>query len=1249
MLIECTLTHNEKPKKQMESKTLTQDYRLEIKMAKRGATSEAPKLLPDDMQEIMEMDKIIPWFVWQRLKAKIHELPWVNVSNACKNLEPNHKAEASGLYNAMMKEIDFFIEKESKLQGSSWSNSVQMSIEKKNIEEKYQKDPVAFVQAMADCLQREHCLHFLGHKSPSHIQNSPRQQSPKHEAMAAEETLQEETQLVLNSIEYIEQLVQSAREHIHNFNKLDSDVKHLSVGWIGKGTNPDERLAFAELKISEADSIRFEEITHNRCEALRSAISDLQELCTNCELSLHFLETKINHWREAEKLANVHIGPETVFDDQIFARFVAVLNTVTMWFTRAQTAAAASPSSSHTLPELDLLGPLRSAEVQEVDQMIPQTAVVEDKMKKIEAAYIERTLIVSQQPPEMVAVEKQEKSNASKSGSSAEAKTKETKEKKKKGGSVKTYSSKKAQKFETKIKIPGGNEFSSLFFTNLRIECVLESELAAQSRSPKDTRAETDTETSGKSQLHWERSPQTMPDEFGFKDIWISNHSRLSSNEVHKEFVRIRFSATVVVNSREYDVQVLSLPFLFNTGSNQLLSFIGTRLWYFGSSSDMYHGNFQCPEELPEKVVLDLLNKCVRHVHERGRELRFEEQVYLSELLPKNGAGMVNLQDFIGTKPFRVPDNFFTWFYAVVNTIKTLWLELWLDGSIYGFISKAKAEELLSSKSNPYGATILRPTINELEKTSSTNALAALVMQTKNKGTDPHTKEPTIELILARLSSDYIKLSGFFKAVTRVYYEEDGVKKSYAEYLLGYNLKKRIDYLKKYGKGAEPEINKEYSSQVEKHLYLKLTPFSDQQKMTQASGKGEAMKKDGSSRAKKSRGRRTGSRTSETSATTLGDSSISSTPSPSEEAFAVMEGKGTVSPSEKLKTNPISSDQGQASGTWMDTADPLNEPKGMNHAGPGGEAGKFKPFNGVQIDTSRLSELNINDLCSKSLKGESNNMSPTSGWETMSPLSGSQSMSPPNYMSPKNEPKAVSPVAVSSDMSGFSILQPMCQTGSLVAMGDVACASPAHYFLKTNQSETTNLPTVLEDARYQSSRPSQTRRSYKGKQTGSARVKKLQEGESMFAGAQVLNKIPSSIQQTSSNQVQAMANQNIVYGQTAVTHPTPSYASQLSQQQDFLNGPLAFQLQDAQASQVTEAAFPSGVQLEPTWDEQLRKPVFLVKQGSQLLANAFLNEGEGLQEMFEYEETNPQDSGIYSLSPTTQSEPFIFSGNVQNP
>ncbi|RUS87227.1 hypothetical protein EGW08_005067, partial [Elysia chlorotica] len=149
-------------------------------MARRSPPITSQAGLSSRERELMvEIDDILPHYVWERLRPKIDQMPWEEAKSACESGLPSHREDASQLFQQLMTEMENYIKAENKylnrrknkLHDASAANCRQMDLEMTKIKVKYGDDPVGFVFAVARLQQLASSLDDL--RSIGSVDSSP--------------------------------------------------------------------------------------------------------------------------------------------------------------------------------------------------------------------------------------------------------------------------------------------------------------------------------------------------------------------------------------------------------------------------------------------------------------------------------------------------------------------------------------------------------------------------------------------------------------------------------------------------------------------------------------------------------------------------------------------------------------------------------------------------------------------------------------------------------------------------------------------------------------------------------------------------------------------------------------------------------------------------------------------------------------------------------------------------------------------
>ncbi|KAI8750800.1 signal transducer and activator of transcription 5B isoform X1 [Biomphalaria glabrata] len=491
------------------------------------------------------------------------------------------------------------------------------------------------------------------------------------------------------------------------------------------------------------------------------------------------LSMKVAEFRVAKARANVHVGPKAKLDPlaKSFSAFGELLQTVLTWF-----------------------------EPTELLKYFQQNYEEEMKCKElilyqIKIDLLKCNLVVYKQPKDLMSIE----SVGNKKGKEESSGSDKLKTKRK-------YRTKKKNTFETGVRLLGGSCLKDVQIDKAFMYLVAERDKAEGKERDQSTVLTFLTEYI---------NDENFPHHVIFKNVAIESFSRVEQNHIYKQFFRLVYDVYISFKGRKMKVQTLSLPFMFNTGSNQILELIAARMWYC-ANFDLYDGRFHCDDSLDVEIVLKMLADRVANLNPANPRLLYQDEVeFLQTRLPNSSNGKVTMQGFIKDKmkKTRAADqelgfSFHTWFYAVLYCIKIRLLNPWIDGFIYGFCSEATAAELLEKES--VGTFILRPSISrEINSMSSREACTDLTMDIKLKKDNPSLDEnPYFVQSIPILMSSVQKYS-LYGAIAGIKKNNEAI----AKYCLTRNGKKSIAFLRAYNQGkveGEYESIKDYRLMVKK-------------------------------------------------------------------------------------------------------------------------------------------------------------------------------------------------------------------------------------------------------------------------------------------------------------------------------------------------------------------------------------------------------------------------------------------------
>ncbi|XP_055896932.1 signal transducer and activator of transcription 5B-like isoform X2 [Biomphalaria glabrata] len=502
------------------------------------------------------------------------------------------------------------------------------------------------------------------------------------------------------------------------------------------------------------------------------------------------LKTKVDEWRKSEARASVEVEKFSKLSkvEKSFNDFSALLSDVLNWF---------EPGKA-----------LHSFRLKK----ILETASIQQRLNTILRALFQCNCIVYKQPKDLLSIENVGTAAASK-------KNKEDKTK------VKQYRTKKKNNFETGVKFLGGKYFElQVDKSKALLYLVAEKDLAEGVDGNRDA-------------LGYNVDLITDQDDPGvlFKEVSITCFSRVETNMVYKQFFRLKYTLPFTVNGFSFDVTTLSLPFLFNTGSNQLLELIGGRMWYC-ANFDLYNGKFVCEDNLDVDIVLQMLNDRVANLNPQcPRILQKDELEFLKSRLPNSNSGRITMHGFIKGKIKKTRNegeldfSFHTWFYAVLNSIKSPHLlKPWSDGIIYGFCSETMAKQVLATQ--PSGTFLIRPSISQnITAMSSRDACADMTLDIKLKKDNPDPMEDPCIVQSVPLFMTSVTKYTLFGAIA-------GIKQGTQSVAINCWTRKgrlNISHLRKY-KPAKPEdesktkfVIDDYKLVMTKTEQLKIEPRKD--------------------------------------------------------------------------------------------------------------------------------------------------------------------------------------------------------------------------------------------------------------------------------------------------------------------------------------------------------------------------------------------------------------------------------------
>lgn len=718
----------------------------------------------------------IPFFLRTRLHDFIDNVQWAHISQECQKNNPTEINNAQLYYVKILALMEQFIENERNSPSQS-DSGVMMTFARYSVMNTFQDDGVLFATEMSTCLQKEKELLYL------HSANY--EQEANNIPFAPDNYMLPEISDTFSVIKGLQRDVEQAKICIQSiseeFGEESSDLPSMLPDQLLNAKNVlegaaidatwDEQMevvaAKASLQWTEATiNSHIESMIANDAESheMRQRVMRiLQRTVEQLDQLLSGLEKEVSEWREAEARASVKTGPDIspVVVNQNFKEFAHLLEALDRVFHKMHESPGMSAGSS-SFPG--------------------QLAALHRSFKLAENRFFSSALVVSIQLKDVIDI-------ANKGSKDSDADKESKKEM--------NFCSNKNQNLHTEVRILGGESFSGLNITDSNIELVAERDLV---------RMESDVKQEGGKKFLKLPPGKVLASglmvSIEWKDIEVQNFSRVEQNTVYKQFFRMRYSVTVEVHGTEYRLETLSLPFMFKTGSNQLLEFIGARMWYC-SNADLYKGSFECPNSLPVEDVINMLNNRITFATSKKRQLTSEDKAFLRNRLTVNEEGQVSMQGFIkpnqeGAKSSKksgaeTNPSFYSWFHGVVGSIERYLLKPWEDGIIYGFCSPADVERKLMSDHVPEGTILFRPSANKLESAASKKATTALIMAVKTRN------ESSYAVMSVPLYGDFIEKNGFYKSVRNI---KDEKNQRIAKFLYGCGERNRsiVEALEKYGK-----------------------------------------------------------------------------------------------------------------------------------------------------------------------------------------------------------------------------------------------------------------------------------------------------------------------------------------------------------------------------------------------------------------------------------------------------------------
>ncbi|XP_059153537.1 uncharacterized protein LOC131939325 isoform X2 [Physella acuta] len=742
------------------------------------------KYLSQDRSETKTIYLEIPLFMRTRLAHVIdYYSRWQTVADGCERNDPESLREATRKFQEIEGMMNAFI-----FNSKNPNDNAMFMINDRNIlQEKFGKDHPKFMREMARCLQNEADimkeLEMSGQMSPEPHSPEDVYEETSHSDDYLKTTFIDEIDTYLKKLEELDKY----REDLRRFNPTNYPTEE-----------DIEQLDEMDLRNRVTDAVT----VTAQCEAISKNIHDLQTVIrANLNMvhvsllsSLQELHQQVARWRNDEARFNVGVGPEIRLNPLIrkFHSVGEILKKVPDWF---------SQFCDQQEDAVDELG---------VQTFEGEMRSLLQEFMELEKLFLsDKQAVVLKQPNDVISIEnerdvkKKEKDEPGKSG----------KEKKKKEG--RSYCTKKNQTFETTVRLLGCECLQNLELCGATLDLVAEKDLAQTTQ--------TGLESKSNLKFEWQVDKTPVYLDVTFKNVTINNFFRVEQNNVYKQFFRLIYTISLRYNGHDYTVETLSLPFMFNTGSNQILELIGAKMWYCANSPDLYSGSFQCPDSLSVDEVVSMLDNRVKHLSKKHRALSQEEKQFLASRLPSISGGRVTMQGFIKDKMKKtrknedLPFSFYTWFHAVIYSLKNFLLKPWLDGIIYGFCSEATARQILEDKDQAIGTFILRPSISSpIKNMSSRDATAALTMDVKMAGEDQGQEA---EVVSVPIMISTIQKNTLFGAVTGIKSGNETV----ARFLYTPKEKLSARILKDYKGGKEPTVWDDYQIVLKKLETVQLS------------------------------------------------------------------------------------------------------------------------------------------------------------------------------------------------------------------------------------------------------------------------------------------------------------------------------------------------------------------------------------------------------------------------------------------
>lgn len=215
----------------------------------------------------------------------------------------------------------------------------------------------------------------------------------------------------------------------------------------------------------------------------------------------------------------------------------------------------------------------------------------------------------------------------------------------------------------------------------------------------------------GRSNLEYSEASRHMTVKFAnLKLHTFKRPGKKGADNVTDEKCAIFFKSTFSIGDLNVSLSAVSLPIVEIVHVSQESQAWGTIFWDT-SFSDLNRDSFKAPDQVTWRQFSNAINQKFKTFNNRGLtqenlnflaeklfKMQFKEGVSDDLIVSWNAFCKENLQD----RQF----SFWDWFYAASRVTKEHLKGPWIEGSIIGFMSKAKVEEYL--KTTVHGTFILR-------------------------------------------------------------------------------------------------------------------------------------------------------------------------------------------------------------------------------------------------------------------------------------------------------------------------------------------------------------------------------------------------------------------------------------------------------------------------------------------------------------------------------------------------------------